>query len=296
MKKILLIVLLCFATINRSYSQEWLTSFQLAKRLALSKDKMILAVWEDATNYSYPIIVQDNKGDAKVVELFVNDSIKQLVWEYFVPVIIQESDYDKLSKSLAENRSFSYIERFNDDNLKVMDPNGNILNASPQDYFIDQNLSLIISNYALNTSSLNPELSSYFEDKNFSTSFRLGAKYQDAAIYSNKFLKSALVNLADLYLEEARNYLEGSDLNNKDAFKQKIDLLEIKKHLILDKPKKASRLLKKYEDKDIDDINSSLFAFLKFTTYRYLNNIEEALIWKEQVLQIDLNKVKFIIN
>ncbi|WGD35129.1 hypothetical protein [Olleya sp. YS] len=296
MKKILLLTLLCVVTINTSFSQEWLTSFELAKRLALSKNKMILAVWEDATYDSYPVAIRDSNGKFKVVELFNNDSIKELVWDYFVPVIIQESSYDKLAKEVVGKRSLNYEERFNDDNLKVMDPNGFILNASPQDYFMDQNLSFIIKNYALNTSSLNPELGIYFEDKNFSTAFRLGVKYQEAAIYANQNIKKDIINLSDIYLEEARVFFENTDLDNKDALTQKLDLLIVKKELLLGKPKKARRLLKKYKDLKIHDINASLFAFLNYTTFTYLKKIDEALLWRDQVQQIDLKKVQFIVN
>ena len=77
---------------------------------------------------------------------------------------------------------------------------------------------------------------------------------------------------------------------------QKHELLKIKEALILGKDNKARRMLKKYTEEDIDKINVALFAFLNYATYRSLDNIEEALPWKAQVLQSDLNKVKFIVN
>lgn len=296
MKKIILTILLSFIAVNTTFSQEWLTSFKFAKRLALNENKMMLAIWENAANYSYPVILEDKNGKHQVMQLFENDSIKELVWKHFVPVIINESNYNKLSEATLGKRSNRYVDRFNDDYLKVMDPNGNILNVTYHDDFATVNLSSIIKNYSLNTSFFKTELSNYFENKNFATSFRLARKYLDAALYSNNFLKEEMIKLSDIYMSEAESLLVSSDITFKEALKQKIELLEIKKTLILSKPKKAHRLLKKYSLEEIDKINLSLFSFLNFTTYRYLKKIDKAMVWQEKVLPIDLKKVKLIIN
>lgn len=296
MKSFLLTVLMGFLMFFCSYSQEWMTSYPLAKRLALSQNKMMLAVWEDAASYTYPVIVEDKKGNKIVVELLKNEGVKKLVWQHFVPVIIKETLYEELSKGLSDKRSFKYMQKFNDDFLKVMDPNGNILNVSSQNDFTDENLSSIIKTYGLNTSFLNPELFNYYENKNFSTSFRLANKYLNATIYLNHFLKKEMINLSDIYMSEARTLLEVSGLENKNALKQKIDLLEIKKMLILGRPRKAFRLLKKYNKDTIDEINKSLFAFVKYTTHTYLKQTDEALAWKDLVLQKDLQRVKYIVK
>jgi len=296
MKKLLLIILVCFVSITTANSQEWLTSFTLAKRLALSKNKMLLVIWEDATNYSYPIILEDKDGTQVVAELFGSASIKTLVWDYFVPVILSESNYSKLYEALGDKRDVKYIQHFNDDRIKVMDPNGTILDISFQDQFVTQNLTAIIKKYALDTSFLQTELSVYFDNKSYASTFRLANKYLDFAIYAEDYLKDELIMLSDIYMLEAKALLQSSALDKKEALLQKHELLEIKAFLISDKPNKARRFLKRYNLEEIDQINTSLFAFLNYTTYRGLDDIEEALQWKPQVLQSDLNKVKFIIN
>ena len=272
-----------------------MTSYHLAKSLALSKNRMILAVWEDSANYSYPVYLKDDNGKIYIGDLFEDKIVKELIWQHFVPVIIREAKYDELAEDL-KGKSFKYTERFNDDFLKVMDPNGKILNVATQEIFNGENISSIIKKYALNTSFLKPELDNYFENKNFSTTFRLANKYLNATIYLNDLLKKEMINLSEIYMSEARTILDNDNLDNKEALKQKIDLLQIKKILILGKPRKASRLLKKYKKDDIGDINLSLYAFLKYTTNRYLKDIDEALVWKDQVLERDLKKVQYIIK
>ena len=296
MKKLLFTLLLSVATITSAMAQEWLTSLTLAKKLALSKNKMLLVIWEDSANYSYPIILEDTDGTKVVTELFESDAVKTLVWKYFVPVIINESMYQQLFDKIDGKRNMSYINRFNDDNVKVMDPNGNILDLRTADEFMTQDLTVIIKKYALDTSFLEAELNSYFENKNYATTFRLANKYLDFAIYAEDFVKEEIIMLSDIYMLEAENLLQNSDYATKEALLQKHELLKIKEALILGKDNKARRMLKKYTKEDIDKINVALFAFLNYATYRSLDNIEEALPWKAQVLQSDLNKVKFIVN
>ncbi|PKG51139.1 hypothetical protein [Olleya sp. 1-3] len=296
MKKLLFTLLLSVATITSAMAQEWLTSLTLAKKLALSKNKMLLVIWEDSANYSYPIILEDTDGTKVVTELFESDAVKTLVWKYFVPVIINESMYQQLFDKIDGKRNMSYINRFNDDNVKVMDPNGNILDLRTADEFMTQDLTAIIKKYALDTSFLEAELNSYFENKNYATTFRLANKYLDFAIYAEDFVKEEIIMLSGIYMLEAENLLQNSDYATKEALLQKHELLKIKEALILGKDNKARRMLKKYTKEDIDKINVALFAFLNYATYRSLDNIEEALPWKAQVLQSDLNKVKFIVN
>ncbi len=296
MKKLLFTLLLSVATITSAMAQEWLTSLTLAKKLALSKNKMLLVIWEDSANYSYPIILEDSDGTKVVTELFESDAVKTLVWKYFVPVIINESMYQRLFDKIDGKRNMSYINRFNDDNVKVMDPNGNILDLRTADEFMTQDLTAIIKKYALDTSFLEAELNSYFENKNYATTFRLANKYLDFAIYAEDFVKEEIIMLSDIYMLEAEKLLEKSDYTTKEALAQKHALLKIKSYLVMGRSNKVRRLLKKYDLEDIDEINIPLFAFLNYATYRSLDNIEEALPWKAQVLQSDLNKIKFIVN
>lgn len=296
MKKQVLLLLFSLITTLSVNAQEWLTSYTLAKKLALVKNKMMLVVWEDAANYSYPVILENKEGTQVVVELFGNESIKTLVWDYFVPVIIAESNYSQLFNEISDKRSNTYISSFNNDRIKIMDPNGTIFNELTTKDFGIQNLTSLIKKYALDTAFLQAELSGYFDNKNYASTFRLANKYLDFAIYADKNIKGEVINLSNIYMSEADALLLSSDFSNKEALQQKQNLLEIKALLIEKKFRKARRFLKKYPLAEVDEINLALFAFLNYTTQTGLNNINEALKWKSQVLQADLNKVKFIIN
>ncbi len=296
-KKILLVLLLIVTTCNVSFSQEWLTSLEVAKKLALIQNKMIFAVWEDMSYDPYLVVIDDPKEGLRVVDLFANDDHNKIIWEYFVPLLIPEYKYEDLLDDIKEKRNLNYMQKFNDDNIKIMDANGNILNTnSSQNKFYYTNLSSILENYALNTSFLKQELDSYSYNQNFTTSFRLAAKYLDFAIFANKSLKMEIAELSDIYLQEAISNLEISDLANKQAIEQKIELLKIKKYVILNKPKKAFRMLKKLDDSQIDSINRSLFAFLNYATFRLLNKVEESMKWQNEVSLADLKKIKYIIE
>ena len=127
-KKILLILLLSIATFNVSFSQEWLTSLEVAKKLALMQKKMIFAVWEDISYDPYMVLIDDGKEGSRVVDLFANDDHNKIIWEYFVQVLIQDYKYEDILDDIKGKRTLNYIEKFSDGSIKIMDANGNILN------------------------------------------------------------------------------------------------------------------------------------------------------------------------
>jgi len=286
MKKVVFTLFLSIFMISFASSQEWLTSFKFAKRLALMEDKMILAVWENSSSHAYPVFIEDSKGNKYQVRLFEDENAAKLVWEYFVPVIISESNYDDLAAEYLTDKNYQYKDRFNDDFLKVMDPNG---------YGI-LNLTRLIRSYALNLSFLKSEMTGYFENKSFSSAFRLAVKYLDFATYAKDDVKKEIVNLSDIYMNEAKSLLEKSNFDNKSALTQKIELLDLNKDLILGRHRKVYRALKKTNETSIDKINKSLYAFLQYASLKGIGKIEESLKWQDQVSQNDLNKIKFLVK
>jgi len=296
-KKILLILVLTVTTFNVSFSQEWLTSLEVAKKLALMQNKMIIAVWDDISYDPYYVLIDDEKEGSRVVDLFANDVHNKIIWEYFVPLLIQDYKYEDILNDIKGKRNLNYVQKFSDDSIKIMDANGNILNIdSSNNNMFYSNLSSILENYALNTSFLKQELDSYSYNQNFTTSLRLASKYLDFAIFAKKSLKMEITELSDIYMKDAKRYLEVSDLTNKQGFEQKMELLKVKKFVILDNPRKAFRMLKKFDDSPIDSINNSLFAFLNYATYRLLNKVEESMKWQNEVSIADLKKIKYIIE
>ena len=297
MKKTILLFVIVLTTINICKAQEWMTSLEVAKSLARIQDKMLFVMWEGSSDNAYPIFLNDEKGNLLVVDLFKSDDVNRLIWNHFVPVKIHELMYADLFNQIKDTRDARYLNKFNDDSIKIMDINGNILNTNTSDvYNYNLNLSLFLKQYSLNTSFLKQELSNYSKKKNFTNSFRLASKYLDYAIFSEKGIRFEIIELANIYFDEANLYLTKSNLINKNAFFQKQYLLKIKEHLILNKPKKALRHLKKLDIAEIDKVNQSLYSFLNYTAFKLLKDEENAELWKSKVKVVDLKKAELIIN
>lgn len=295
MKKTALILLLIFSSIASSYAQEWYTSFDVAKRLALLQDKMLLVMWESTLDYQYPVMLVSEQNIPIFIDINQNDDVNSIIWESFVPVLLPESNYQDLYNKSKKTRSTKYLNKLQDDSIKIMDVNGNILNIEP-DYFQVQNLSLIIAKYALNTSFLEDEFTNYLKEVNITTAFNLGSKYLDFSIYVQKEVRPEIIELANIYFNEAEQFLEDSDLNNKFGFSQRLDFIKIEEQVILDNPSKARRFLKRIDADEIDSTNLSLYNFLNYTTFKLLKDEEKAGLWENKLSATDLKKAVLIIN
>ena len=295
MKKTIFLFVFVLTSFNFCPAQEWFTSLEVAGRMALIQDKMLFVMWEDSFNYPYPVLMNDDNGNSTVIDITQDTSFDSIIWKYFIPVKISESKFTEMSDQIQETRGTRYYNKLSDDSIKIMDVNRNILNINTSGAE-HENLSLIIIKYALNTSFLKQALTDYSKEKNYTTSFRLAYKYLDFAIFVENNTRFEIIQLAGIYLDEAKNHLSKSDLNNKNAFLQKCDLLKIEEYLILKKPKKTLRQLKKLDIEEIDSINQSLFSFLNYAAYKLLKDEENADLWKSKVSLVNLKKTKLIIN
>jgi len=295
MKKTVLIFLIALNFVGIGNAQEWFTSFDIAKKLALIQDKMLLVMWQNTLDYPYPVMLVGDKGVSMVVNLNKSDEVNSLIWEHFVPVILLESEYDEIYSKVKKTRNVRYLDKLTDDSIKIMDVNGNILNAKyvPTNY---ENLSLIIRKYGLSTSFLKLELANYSKEKNVTTAFNLGSKYLNFSIYIPKDTRAEIIDLANIYFNEAKSYLAESDLKNKTGFLQRLEFLDIEKALILSNPRKARRLLKKIDEAEIDSTNQSLYSFLNYTTFKVLKKEDEVTLFKDKLSAIDLKKAELITN
>lgn len=294
MKRFFLSVLLMTSTFCFSQELEWMRSFDIAKRLALTQNKMLLVMWEEAANDFY---IYNGRGIGEGYENILKyEGLKKILWEKYVPVIINESHYEALFKTIEGKQSLGYISRFNNDTIKIMDANGTIFTTIP--YEIDELYRLIteLGKYAIDTSFLEDELRNYSGNKNFSTAYRLSAKYMDYAAYQNKKLERLLTNMSIFYLEEAKRFLPSVDEAKREAFSQKCELLRLSQYLNSNRPRKVLRSLKVMEETTIHDVNESIHAFLKYTSYMLLEDEENALLWKNKVSLFDLKKAEMLIN
>ncbi|WP_152611449.1 hypothetical protein [Psychroserpens damuponensis] len=295
MKK-LIVILLCFVSVS-SFAQirEWNTSLKAAKDLATIQDKMILMMWEESTLYPLPVIINAENGKKVFIEdMFTNEYVNNLLWEYFIPVVVSESNYTELFNEIRDERSADYINTFNDDTIKVLDVNGNILNVevNPNDNYL--NITEFILKYALNTSLLKGEYVAYKESKNFYSAFRLAAGYVDMSSFVLPETKHEMILLSNIYFDEARDFLNQEPIENSNLYVHKIDLQKMKQQLILDKPRKVLRQLKRL-DPEILKANDSEIAFLYFTAHLLLNDEKSASEWRNKLSLVNLKKASQII-
>jgi len=296
MKKNILLLSLVFIFSVPGLSQNWFTSFEVAKRMALVQDKMLFVMWEGSLMYPYYVLVKNERGNMILVDLKQNEDINEMIWEYFVPLLLPEDAYGDFLDDVEDIANLTYMQKLQDDSIKIIDVNGRILNVKYSS-LNTENLSTIIDLYALNTSYINSFLRNYREEATFNTTLALASKYLDFAIFANSDkMRAAIVRLSGLYLKEANNYIDQGNDNRKQANIQKLALQEIKSALISSHPKKARRLLKKYELSDIDPSNKGLFSFLNYATFTILNNKKEAEIWEKEINAAESRKAKLIIN
>ncbi|MEP5935078.1 MAG: hypothetical protein ABJ218_08160, partial [Winogradskyella arenosi] len=202
------IVLILVLTFQWSSAQPWMTNLDLAQDLALTQNKMVLMVWEDTTKYPYHVLVNDENGYTILIEnLFENEEVSPLIWKYFVPVIVNELAYESLYLEIKEKQSQEYIDKFNDDSIKIMDVHGHILNVknTAEGY---QNITTLIQNYGINTEFFALELKEYKEKKDFYSAYYLASKYFDFSPYVKEAIRENMVDLGLLYLEEASQFIE----------------------------------------------------------------------------------------
>lgn len=294
MNKFVVFICICFS-FNISFAQNWMTNLEVAQRLALTQNKLLVVIWEDAYYKQMPIYLNDGQGGKMLVKnMFSMSEIDRLLWEHFIPVVLSENQYPQLYNTIKNSRSATYLAKFNDDSLKVMDVNGNILNIHEDEYIL--NLSEFINKYGIDVSFLNTEYLNYKREKNFYSTFYLASKYMDLAFFIHPEVRSDMIDLASVYLDEASVLLEKENFENIAALEQRVSLLHIQEHLIMEKPKKVLRQLKRINESEIDKVNINLVSFLYFSAYRMLQDEENAALWRGQISILDMKKIMSLIN
>ena len=273
MKKIICILLL-FIYFQSSDSQirEWMSPLKFAQIKARSENKLILMAWKRSLKIPFPAIVKDENGkDIYIKNLFESPIINEFLWKSFILVEVDDDFYGELMEEIKGKRSQSYVDTFEDDSLKIMDANGNIIGTSGA-FTEVLNLSKFVIKYNLNTSFLKQELINYDTNKEFYSAFYLASKYVDYSILVNNNVRDEILRLSDVYFAEAEQFLaEDKNLDNKKALYQRIKLIRLKQDLIKNKSGKVIRQINKI---DLLEVNEPLKVFLLYTAYRLKNDVE----------------------
>ena len=281
---------------NIAHSQAWMTNLDIAQKLAITQNKMVLMVWEESTKYPYAVLANDDTGKTIYVEnLFESEILSPLIWEHFVPVIVAEYEYADLYTEIKGNRSQRYIDKFNDDSIKIMDVNGNILNlSSDPDNF--QNITQLINNYALNTEYILPELIGYHTEKDFYSAYYLASKYFDYSMYTKEIVRPSLIDLGLIYLNEASEFISANPSEDHKTLKERVALLDVQQYFITKRPKKVIRQLNRMDAENMELNNQSFVAFLYYTAYKATNDEKNALLWESKISSVNLKKAQLLIN
>ncbi|WP_066225131.1 hypothetical protein [Formosa haliotis] len=293
MKKILIFILVGFS-FNLSFAQDWMTNLEVAERLALAQNKLIVAVWQNSYFNGIPAFVDNNKGEQVFVENIIDEPVvDSLLWAHFIPVMLLEDDYEKLYKRI-ENRSNDYKTKFSDDSFKVMDANGNILNVTANNYML--NLTNFLHKYSMDMSFLETKMINYKKEKNFYSAFYVGAQYLDFAFFAKQEVRPELADLAGIYLDEAAGYINTEPEESRAAITQRVHLLNIQKYLILERPNKVLRQLKRIKEDEVAAVNKNLRSFLYYSAYTMLHDTENVAVWQPNVTALDRRKLMSLMS
>ena len=95
-------------SITFSNAQEWFTDFDIAKRLALLENKMLLVMWEGTLDYPYNVVVLNEKNVPIYININQSDAVNSLIWDGFVPVLLPESSYGDIYSEAKKTRTLKY--------------------------------------------------------------------------------------------------------------------------------------------------------------------------------------------
>ena len=296
MKNLFVTLLFVIFSVNMALAQPWMTNLDIAQSLAKVQNKMVLMVWEETTKYPYPVLVNLDNGETVIIEnLYEDETISPLIWKHFVPVIVSENQYGDLYSEIKGKRTQKYIDKFNDDSIKILDINGNILNTAYTsiDY---ENITTMIQDYGLNTEFIAVELMSYKQKQDFYSAYYLASKYLDYSMYMKESVRQEVIDLANIYLNEAAGFVEATKNEDQLSLQQRVELLKIQENLITKHPKKVLRQLKRMDAENVATNNQAFVAFLYYAAYEILNDKTNAEQWKSKISSVNLKKAELIIN
>lgn len=263
MKKSFLVLLCIYLSIQHISAENWMTSFEEARKIAMSSNRLILIdFW---ATWCKPCKQMD-------LESWSNGDVQALMRDY-VPVKIDIGKHRSLSRKYAI-RAIPHVF--------IVDPNGEILYET-KGYMGKNEVKEMLQKYAVSTKGIQKNYLEYYKKPNGNSALQIAEKYMDMAIVVHPESKRGFLKLGSGYLNKARRLYKSEGNKGKQA--QRISLLgKVYKELIKNKPQKAETYLEeKFKDNDIEKTNKELYYFLKLVTYSKLEKKEEAKVYYKKL-------------
>jgi len=282
MKKSLVLLIIVLLSLNTLKADNWLNSFEDAKKIALATNKLVLVnVW-------YP------KVDCKKMdkESWVDNDVQALM-SHFVSVKVNVLEMKKKGydyKQLIHNLDRE-IKLEGSPIILIIDGNGNKL-FKQVGYLSKEEIVNLLKRYAKVTKFIGEELIDFYNADSFLNTFTMAVKYQEFSMKNNIDFKDDFLKNSNTYFKTAKRLLRFLKQPEKQFFKQRIELHDIQKNLILNKSKKALRQLERISKKGIDDKNISFYNLLQYIANKGEGNIEEVNLISKGLSKNDLQKAE----
>jgi thiol-disulfide isomerase/thioredoxin len=263
MKKITLSLILILLFSSKSNANQWMTSFEDARKIAIATNKLILvdfwAVW------CGPCKTMDSES--------WSDPEVQGMMDSFVPLKI-DIDTEKVLSSKYSVRGIPYVF--------ILDPNGEVV-FQKMSYMNKNEVKHLLKKYSVNTTLLQSDFSNYYKNETGDAALNIASKYFDYSLYVDKELRNDFLKLGSKYLKKSEQLFKKEGDKKKES--QQIDLLgDVYKKMIQGNYEKSLKNLKgKFKEEDILEKNKPLFDFLNFTLYNKLEDKEQAKLWYQKL-------------
>ena len=271
--KFLMLISLMLLSAGSAKAENWMTSLEDAKMIALTTNKFILVDFWAPWCKPCKRMEIESWSDLNV----------QVLMNYFVPVKI---DID-IERQLAHNydvKSIPYIF--------IMDANGKVIHKE-LGYKSKSQVISFLKEFTLSSEFMAIDLINYHKNQNMANSFRLGAKYQDFSLRLDRSLKRDFLTVSQDYFNEAKKYLKEKESADNLRLIQKIELYEINEFLILDKADKALRQLEKIDL--LETNNEDFYNFLNFVAHSILKD-DRVEYWTAKVDENSIKKAQLYLN